>query len=476
MVLPIGVNDGTVEMRSVHAGVTKSLSPQTWFQYDQLGFQAVQDSFVAFGNKVFTKAEQANRALAAEPKSDLTEETIPPLPMTLLSIPELDSETPTTAIELHSGTPPTAAIDTTPPTTALPFDLDNDLHRLLNGSIVSEDPELELEPEPEPRIHQDDFFATFDAAMLTFPTNGIAGPSHFTHIPSILPDGVTANISQDLPPLTPWDNQARSRHTLPPLPPFTPPYPPQLSPDSTWPASSDNTPPPSQSMLSRGAPQEPFRFQFQSRDSRQGLQALPSPPHSTPPPNGRHPSPPLPLDVLLVEDIPPEMKAIYAPALDHADRWGVSWSRCVAALIAFERSRGFSAKSYALPTSKKRPGLFKQWLALRRPASGADWDALGSSDGVAYGAEWWAWWVDLQPTGRRVEGDFLMARRDAGPIAWKRLSKSGPNGMLLVLVGLVWWKMMIGNVDENWCKAVVDVTWAIHEMKNTPDVPKKRKK
>lgn len=178
----------------------------------------------------------------------------------------------------------------------------------------------------------------------------------------------------------------------------------------------------------------------------------------------------------MVEDIPSEVLTIYAPAIDHADCWGVPWSRCIAAFIAFERSRGFSTKSCQLPVSKKRPALLKKWIALHRPTSGAAWDALGSSDGIAYGGGWWAWWVDLQPPGRRIEGDFEMARRDAGPITWKRLSKSGPNGMLLVLVGLVWWKMMIGNVDENWCKAVVDVTWAIHEMKNTPDVPKKRKK
>lgn len=165
-------------------------------------------------------------------------------------------------------------------------------------------------------------------------------------------------------------------------------------------------------------------------------------------------------------DIPSAVEATYAAVLSSASRWGEKWCKCVVAFVEFERSRNFNTKSYILPTSKERPNHYKQWYSLQRPSSGPDWDALGEGDGAAFGSQWWAWWVDIQPAGRCEEGKFTLARRDVGHVNWKRLSKSGPTGLFLVLLGLVWWKMMIGEADEDWSKAVVDVTWAIHEMKS----------
>lgn len=74
--------------------------------------------------------------------------------------------------------------------------------------------------------------------------------------------------------------------------------------------------------------------------------------------------------------------------------------------------------------------------------------------------------MEIQPPGRREEEKFKLARRDVGAISWKRLDKSGPAGLFLVLLGLNWWKMMIGDADSDWSKAVIDVTWALHEMKS----------
>lgn len=176
--------------------------------------------------------------------------------------------------------------------------------------------------------------------------------------------------------------------------------------------------------------------------------------------------------------IPPEVQIAYAAILQYASCWGSTWGRCVDEFIDFERSQGFDTKSHPLPSSRQRPvAIFKKWNALGRVSSGPEWDALGNGDGITYGAGMWAWWVDIQPSGRLIEGDFVLARRDIGAIDWKRLRKSGPGGLFLVLVGLTWWKLMIGDDNSDWAKAVVDVTWALHEMKGVTllKAPRKRK-
>lgn len=178
----------------------------------------------------------------------------------------------------------------------------------------------------------------------------------------------------------------------------------------------------------------------------------------------------------VMEDIPPAVMTAYAPVLERASCWGPTWSQCVSTFIALERSREFDMSSHKLPQSSKRPTApFKKWNTLHRPSSGPEWENLGTGDGTAFGNAWWAWWVHIQPPGRREDGSFSLARRDAGSIAWTRLNKSGPDGLFLVLVGLVWWKMMIGSEDEDWCKAVVDVTWALYEI-TSDSVTTKRKR
>lgn len=197
---------------------------------------------------------------------------------------------------------------------------------------------------------------------------------------------------------------------------------------------------------------------------------------SLPPPrvllgNGYDERPIALMDLLAAEDIPMAAMMTYAPLAQYTNSWGELWTSCFMALAAFERAQGSGCKPGQLPNSNKRPGLIKKWIALHRPMSGPEWDALGSGDGVAYGELWWTWWMQIQPPGRRVEADFVLARRDAGPITWTRLSKSGSNGMFIVLVSLAWWKMMIGDADDNWRKAITDVTWVLHEMKTIPSGP-----
>ncbi|KAJ7712788.1 hypothetical protein B0H16DRAFT_1479102, partial [Mycena metata] len=50
---PVGKRGGRVMVQSVHAGKTKGLAPQTWPEYDWLGFQEVERAMINFGKNVF---------------------------------------------------------------------------------------------------------------------------------------------------------------------------------------------------------------------------------------------------------------------------------------------------------------------------------------------------------------------------------------------------------------------------------------
>ncbi|KAJ7204882.1 hypothetical protein B0H12DRAFT_1243557 [Mycena haematopus] len=60
---PIADRGGRIEVRSVHAGMTKGVLPRVWSDYDRGGFDAAQQSFVEFSHQCFTEAECRARAL-----------------------------------------------------------------------------------------------------------------------------------------------------------------------------------------------------------------------------------------------------------------------------------------------------------------------------------------------------------------------------------------------------------------------------
>lgn len=91
------------------------------------------------------------------------------------------------------------------------------------------------------------------------------------------------------------------------------------------------------------------------------------------------------------------------------------------------------------------------------------------------------WWRMLQPTERGDTGD----ERPATPIpysSWHRLTKSGRNGLYLVLLGLFWWRHALEAVEDatakalanrEWELAAIDVlwvlsTWNTHHRSPTP--------
>lgn len=83
---------------------------------------------------------------------------------------------------------------------------------------------------------------------------------------------------------------------------------------------------------------------------------------------------------------------------------------------------------------------------------------------AAFVKNWWLWWTQLQPSWREhdLEGRPILDGIVGG--GWgKNLCRPGNNGVLLLLLSLVWWKEAASNVG-GWDLAVHDVAWTIAQM------------
>ena len=179
-----------------------------------------------------------------------------------------------------------------------------------------------------------------------------------------------------------------------------------------------------------------------------------------------------------IDNMPPPSAASFAGVLEVADKWGSEWARLVAAFVSFEREAGFNMQELRLPSSELRPPSVKTWYSQKRAMKGNQWEELGTGDGAAFGTSWWAWWTDIQPAGREVGGD-TMHGADGSLIDWRRLCKSGPTGIFVVLITLVWWKMKLeAEDDSSWKTAMRDVQNVLERLRQpepTTAAPKKRK-
>lgn len=154
--------------------------------------------------------------------------------------------------------------------------------------------------------------------------------------------------------------------------------------------------------------------------------------------------------------------------------WGTLWEHCVKVFLDLEQEEGFTVKSHQLPKSAQRPAALAQWIQCKRITSGPVWDAFNVGDGCEFAEIWWEWWRSIQPTGRTTSKSASLNKADG--LDWKRLRKPGPNGLLVVLVALVWWRNMEQSevVAQRWRKAVEDVTWAMVQMKGSLGSPVKK--
>ncbi|KAJ7740332.1 hypothetical protein B0H16DRAFT_1758051 [Mycena metata] len=154
-------------------------------------------------------------------------------------------------------------------------------------------------------------------------------------------------------------------------------------------------------------------------------------------------------------------------AFERGRAWGgIEWAACVDIFFDFEAAWGYVDAGGQI-TTRARPAAVEWWLGR-----GRNWDktpdlgALGNSKTQeTFVAEWWTWWLGVQP---EEEGDWT-------PL----LRLHGRNGLLQLMATLLWW----GETAEKktpmdqleWSAGVDDVTRVLTELLR-PGVIEKAKK
>ncbi|KAJ6475838.1 hypothetical protein C8R47DRAFT_927877, partial [Mycena vitilis] len=74
--------------------------------------------------------------------------------------------------------------------------------------------------------------------------------------------------------------------------------------------------------------------------------------------------------------------------------------------------------------------------------------------------KWWEWYCSLSPSWRKKDDAGRPMIEEGASSDWGSLVHPGANGMLTVLLPLVWWRQgEEGPASEDWLAAVRDVAW-----------------
>ncbi|KAJ7718507.1 hypothetical protein B0H14DRAFT_2412479 [Mycena olivaceomarginata] len=143
---------------------------------------------------------------------------------------------------------------------------------------------------------------------------------------------------------------------------------------------------------------------------------------------------------------------------------GSEWDAVVETWTQLEKVYAFQTSSANLPSpGKVRPEEVHQWLKNSRSTT----KKIKVKSQEKLVKDWWKWWGCLAPAWRdKEENGVLKTGETKGE--WGPLVHPGANGMLTVLLPLVWWKE--GEPDaasESWLAAVRDVLWVLQGLLST---------
>ncbi|KZT00416.1 uncharacterized protein LAESUDRAFT_666186, partial [Laetiporus sulphureus 93-53] len=135
------------------------------------------------------------------------------------------------------------------------------------------------------------------------------------------------------------------------------------------------------------------------------------------------------------------------------------FNRCVSLWIAVENSYGFKTAIRGLDATNCPPQV-THWLRVHcRMLSNLP--VIESLD--EYTCSWWLWWAGLQPEWRK--NDISGHPIPGGGGDWTKLRKPGQNGLLTVLLALLWWRLAAEEVNlSDWNMAVADVSWVLTQL------------
>ncbi|KAJ7604194.1 hypothetical protein DFH06DRAFT_1151375 [Mycena polygramma] len=166
----------------------------------------------------------------------------------------------------------------------------------------------------------------------------------------------------------------------------------------------------------------------------------------------------------------PELRRVYPWWEAEAARFGDGWEECVWAFVCFEEASVFPAERVRMPVTPARNKVgIDSWINLGRSITATP---------EQYGKWFWAWWRGMQLEARLIE-DGVLSR--ASNIVWDDIRDlSGKNGLLQVIMVLMWWGIKAHSDDASaeaamdWQLGMEDVRWALDEMVKEGKLSKKR--
>ncbi|KAI0683219.1 hypothetical protein C8T65DRAFT_560714, partial [Cerioporus squamosus] len=108
-----------------------------------------------------------------------------------------------------------------------------------------------------------------------------------------------------------------------------------------------------------------------------------------------------------------------------------------------------------------RPAIVKDWLQRGRKYH----ERPPIDDEEAYVSSWWTWWMALQPEWRERNVHGRPVQTAVAKEDWDKLSCPGQNGLLMVLLTLLWWREVASSATESdWTNGARDVAWVLSHM------------
>ncbi|RDX40784.1 hypothetical protein OH76DRAFT_1365665, partial [Lentinus brumalis] len=140
---------------------------------------------------------------------------------------------------------------------------------------------------------------------------------------------------------------------------------------------------------------------------------------------------------------------------------GPHFARAVGWWATLERSYKWQSSRSGLGTHGRPPAI-RHWLQINR----RDYHKRPPIDNEEeFSKSWWVWWTSLQPEWRQLDARGRPVMNDTVADDWEPLTRPGLNGLLIVLLSLLWWKEIATQATEpDWDQAARDVSWVVMHM------------
>ncbi|KAJ7446034.1 hypothetical protein B0H11DRAFT_2249218 [Mycena galericulata] len=424
---PVGDRGGAIEVRSVHAGLTRGLNPQKWHQFDRLGYRDAETSMVKFSERCFTAQDCRDRVVNTPDASGLG--AAPPMSNPILESTRTDAA-PHTKDGPHSAegarTDGAPRIDDAPRNEDAPrtegAPRTEDAPRSAEGARTDIAPRTDDTPRSAEGTRTDVAPRT-DGAPRTEDAPRSA-------------EGVRTDVAPrtddtprtDVAPRT--DDTPRTDVTL----------------------RTDDTPHTNGGGLSFLRPQTPAPVAKAWRRP----------------------------DMAKWSD---ELRRAHS-AFALGEKWETDWADCVDKYLDFEAACGYQDEGPRIG-GEGRPDEVAEWIRGGRkwfsPPSIKNLGRLGEKG--SYANNWWLWWRSIQPPERQWFGGMLTAPTEM--TFGKMTTMYGRNGFMQVMASLLWWGLQEsrgGSLGKQtgWSQAVSDVRSMLECLVSSNELsaapPKKRKR